>query len=706
MPVLPPSSKNTAKESERISPGVIVEYEHSGKPLLAAVLGEKKGRWLLLNQRAREAELTSDRLYVLPGRVPASCSDTSAKAEFLDKLAAEAEEAAAAVQLEEVWQILQGETAEASTREITELLFGDDSLEHHLTTRRALLADRIYFKRKRIGFEPRQVSTVEELKVQIAVEAEKRRQEEELINALLKRLKDKTAPLPASVEHLEQLAALGTQAAHAKEAVNVVSEVAERGGLTLRGKPDQKALELLVAVHHFTEHENLALHRFKRHTRFSDSVLAEAEERIRGLSAAASQREDLTALTIFSIDSESTKDIDDALSFEKTATGYRIGIHISDAAAIITPDSLLDKLARERATSIYCPDIHVPMLPPMLSQDALSLVEGLPRFALSHEVELDREMQVLRRRIFRSLIVVKHRLNYDEVDRILFEETRSGDASDPDIHDALINLWQITTTLETKRLARGAMHFNRREMSPVIEPDGSIRLEDTTDDNPSRKLVGELMILANETAAGFAAENDIPFIYRSQEPPDTELSTVGLEVPEGPAREYFRRGFIKRSVTGSTPARHAGLGLDIYAQTTSPIRRASDLLNQRQIAAYLTDGRPQYSREKLEELLASLEQGLHEATVIQRESTRYWLLKYLEQEKLRYLNATVIRADGPKPLAEVEILYSLLFFRPGTLPNGNPRPVKPGEQIRLEIQQLDPRRDIITLVEAPDAARN
>jgi exoribonuclease-2 len=247
------------------------------------------------------------------------------------------------------------------------------------------------------------------------------------------------------------------------------------------------------------------------------------------------------------------------------------------------------------------------------------------------------------------------------------------------------------------------MQFSRREMGVRIEADGRLSLQETNEDTPAHKLVSEMMILGNETAALFGREHSLPMIYRSQEAPDVNPEQQGLEIAEGPARDYFQRSFLKRSLTGAVSGSHYGLGLPAYVQITSPLRRAADLMNQRQLMHYLQTQEALYSAEQLSELHASLETGLDEAMLIQRERNRYFLLKYLKQEQISRIEAIVIKTDGPKPLAELDRIFMLSPFHPlSDMRSPDVARKRRGERILLRIDSLDPRADSLVLREVKE----
>jgi exoribonuclease-2 len=488
---------------------------------------------------------------------------------------------------------------------------------------------------------------------------------------------------------LEQLAALGKSAGEAQETRELVDEIIKLSGLSLQGKPEQKAFELLVRMGRFSKDQNLTPLRLGRPLEFSKEVLDAANILAQEPLPKENSRMRLENLYTLTIDGEETKDFDDSLTIERLPDGIKVGIHITDAAAVVKQGSLLEEEAFRRATSIYCPDDYFPMLPPSLSEEKLSLIEATHRQALSFFVQFDRNWEICSRSVHRSLISIDKRLTYEEVDKILCDEPQGTELA-----ESLDLFWQAASAYEHRRLEAGAVQFDRREMFARLTPQGRIVLEPANDETPARKLVAELMILANETAALFAKDKSLPLVFRTQEPPDTELATIETGLPDGPAREYFLRGQLKRSVISTSPASHYGLGIGAYCQVTSPIRRATDLINQRQINHFLDSGEALYSSNDLSLLLATLEQGLEEASLIQRERNRYWLLKYLQQEKIHKIEACIVRIDGPKPLAELDILFALYPFIP--LERQISKEAL-GRKVRLKIERINPHDQTLML---------
>jgi len=622
----------TSSSAERIVVGSIVEYDQHGKPILGIVTGNRKDQWLIVNEAGQELAIAGTRLHLLPAKANLPNFTKQSCADYLAKIKSEAIELAKEIDLEQLWQVVSSKTVEISVSELSEIYSNNNDLLPHMAMRRALVADKIFFKRKKVGYEPRPAAVIEELKVQARVEAEKQQKREKLKQSILRAVAgeagaDETVQFPPEIDLITHLAVFGSKMEQAKEATNLLTEILEITGFDFPGRADDKAFSLLVKIGVFKSHENLQMHRYQRSVDFEPEVNNAAKELIAAFQPLLSDttRVDLTALHTITIDADSTKDIDDALSVEKLDNGYRVGVHITDVATAIKPDSILQSESVARGTSIYFAEEQVPMLPVELSQDVLSLVKGQKRLALSFLLECDNAFNITSRSIVRSVIRVRDRLNYDQVDELLFND-RQNDLATPELIELLSNLWQATCVLEENRIIKGACQFNRREMQAQLAPDGKVYLVPQLDDTPSHKLVGEMMILANETAALFAKHHHFPIVFRSQEPPEQEPSEIEhrvKDIPEGSAKEYARLSFMKRSLTSSDPLPHYSLGLDAYTQVTSPIRRAVDLLNQQQIVSFIQNGKPLYSNNSLLDTLNLISAALDDSIFIQRNRNKY-----------------------------------------------------------------------------------
>ncbi|MCB0334593.1 MAG: RNB domain-containing ribonuclease, partial [Bdellovibrionales bacterium] len=386
------------------------------------------------------------------------------------------------------------------------------------------------------------------------------------------------------------------------------------------------------------------------------------------------------------IDDVTTRDMDDALSIEHTEGGYRLGIHITDVASCVEVDSPLDREAKSRATSLYFPEGTYHMFPESLSEEKLSLREGEPRRTLSILFEVDKLFEIQSQTIVPSWIEVKRRLSYEEVDHAL--ELEHGDE---------FLLYQIAMSCEAHRLAHGGMNIPKRDVSIALSNRGQLSETDFTlseldERGPARSLIGEMMILANHCFAHYAQSHSLPLLFRTQEDPDESKQPDLSVIPAGPAQDYAMRQGLKRSEITTSAARHSTLGLDAYAQVTSPIRRYGDLVNQRQLLSFLRENHASYTDEMLEHSITETSEANQRARLLTRETKRFWLLKYLKKKKGRKekIQATVLRDDMKNYLVELEEIYIPAYLKTGTK-------LQRGDIVELDITAVDPRYDYLKL---------
>jgi len=683
-----PNPKNLAHDP---LVGSLVQYEDDGQVILALVIGTKKDKYVVLTVRGRELELVRNRLYMLPTRDLAAHTSTASRVEALERIASAIESEAAALSVQEVWSFLADEPRVYSVSEICKTYFGADTPEQHAGLRVALIRERIHFKRDRDFFEPRSKQTVDDLRKAEEAKARKKTLRERALSLLADRNAESREPVPSelrdAIRLLEEEAALvgHTDSGRQKEAKEFVQLCADRMHVPESMSLEKRAFEVLRRAGIFHEHTNLAFIRHEIPVDHDPAAL-EAAERVQapadldGYSPTErSFRRDLTRVRSFTIDDVSTRDMDDALSLEQTRDGFELGIHITDVTAAVPPGDSLDKAARRRATSLYCADRTVNMLPESLSESSLSLVEGKVRPCISVLVRLSPAFEVLNTEIAPTFIKVSERYTYDAVDELL----ECGDRT-------LLTLHDIAAACEERRIRNGATRVHKREVVPFFE-NGIIRLLEIDEEAPARMLVSEMMVLANSIMASFAAEHRIPVLFRGQERPEDERNERGHDAPEGPAKDFSARTKLKKSSVSFEPHHHAGLGLDAYIQATSPIRRYMDLIHQRQFIEYLRSGRPWIERRDLEPIAAEVDLSLQSATLASRETKRYWLLRYLEQRgRGKAIGATVVRVDLKSPLVELDEVYITSLVRLS-------QKVKLGDRISLKVTAVDPHGDYVRL---------
>lgn len=680
------SPKSTTAE-DPLEPGTLVCYEQEGESRLSVIQSydRKKSKFRLLNDRGRELDLQPPRIHRLPGKIAEVNSNKAECVEKLSSMTKKAAQASSSVNLEEIWSLLSEEGSEFANDTICELYYGRNDLEEHLALRFALVGDRIYFKRKKELFLPRKAEIVDELKRAAAAKAEKMKLLEETVTVLRRRIEGEDLDFPESsrefITLLEDLAArsAGVEPGPRKEAKQLLTRLAQVTSISLEDSLEKQARNTLISAKHFNSRTNLSLIRHRVATEFSKEILEEAEKVVATNSEI--EREDLTDIPTFTIDDATTKDMDDAISVETVKGGYRIGIHISDVASLIKPGTKLDDCAKERATSVYTPDGNINMFPDVLSHAKCSLVPNETRLCVSYFFDVDRTFEITTSRIVASKIRSTRKYSYLEVDSILEQ------GSSPELEVA----YNFASTLESRRIEMGGFRVPKRDVGVSVSEDGKVSLVDLDESAPSRSLIGEMMILANETSAHFATDNGFPLIFRGQEA-SADLNDIDESIPDGPAAHYAMRSKLKPSMTTFTATPHATLGLKAYAQLTSPIRRYLDLVNQRQLLSFLTTGTAVFSEEDLQTELLSTQTPLKAASLVSRESKRYWLLEYLRNrlKENNTLRGTVIRVDLRSPLVELEeVCFSSLVRTKEKL--------KRGDEVDLRISSVDPAEDYLRL---------
>jgi exoribonuclease-2 len=653
--------------------GKIIEYIDQRKIVTSVCLKDRVSKLQLLTSLNHEASISPKRALLVSSTSLAATRPREELVRELKAIEKKRLELMERVSVHELWELTHDENEVFSFADLAGLAFGNHVTDDHISALvRTLFADRVYFKLKDNYFVPNSPNKVEQIAKAIEV-AELREREimqggrflKELING---RTPDDPPLKEKIVELLTQLALYGKDAPDVK----LGKEMFSRAGI----KDIAQAHNLLVALNVWDEDENLDLHRLHISTKFEEPVLEEADRITRG-ELDFSGREDLTGLPVFTIDGPYTRDFDDALSLEAIDGGYRLGIHITDVTPFIEPDGPLDREAFGRASSIYLPVTQIPMLPSKLSNNALSLVKGVQRLAVTLFCDFDENRDLIGHRFSTTVVMVEKQRTYDEVNEMYLE--------DP----ILVTLYQLTRVLRQRRAVNGAMFIPLPEIHFTFDDDLHLRVALIEQDTPARVMVSECMILYNWLAAKFAAQTGVPILYRGQESPQERL-------PFDESRYIYyvfqQRRKLRPLTVDTMPQPHSGIGVDVYTNATSPLRRYMDLLVQRQIRSGLAQENPVYTESMMKEIGISVQQTLREIEVMKRNQIRYWVLKYLAGRIDEKLPAIVFQKLRSKYLV---ILTDLLFV--AELPSISTHELSPGEEITVEVKRSNPRTDILSL---------
>ncbi|MGB5974386.1 MAG: ribonuclease R family protein, partial [Nodosilinea sp.] len=555
---------------------------------------------------------------------------------------------------------------------------------------RLLSEDKIFFKQKGDRYEPRPAAQVDELRLQIERETQRQQEWESFMAKARQALAGEAVAWAKGdrprLESLERLALLGDESNQRAQAAEILQALG--GAPTAAG-----AFDTLVALGVWNAHENLALRRSQIPSHFSEETLTMAQQRPQSPPPDPdAHRLDLTHLKVYTVDDASTQEIDDGLSLETLADGsQRLWVHIADPTRWLLPGDDLDLEARRRCTTVYLPTGMIPMFPLELATGAMSLLQGQTCYALSFGITLSADGDVQDYSIHPSLIRPTYRLTYDDVDEML----ELGITAEPEIQ----GLAQWAKVRDQWRLNQGAISINMPESSiKVSEAKDDIVIE-VLNDSAARQMVAEMMILTGEVAAHYGQAHALAIPFRSQPQPELPSSEELISLPTGWVRDSAIRRCMTRSEVGITPNRHATLGLDSYSQVTSPIRRYLDLVTHFQLKAHLRGEPLPFSSAEITELAIGASSAAYEATLVERQTKRYWALEYLRRHQDRVWEVMLLRwlrEDEGLGLIMVEDLGLELAMRFN-------RAVALGEQLQVRVSHASPRQDVIRFEEvAPE----
>ena len=403
-------------------------------------------------------------------------------------------------------------------------------------------------------------------------------------------------------------------------------------------------------------------------TAFPKSVLDEANRIPQSVEQKLIQgREDLRDQFILTIDPDDARDFDDAINVEKIDnTGvWRLGVHIADVSAYVTPDSALDREARRRGNSVYLPDRVIPMLPERLSNGVCSLNPDVDRLTHSVFIEFDKNGRAKNAGFARSVIRSAKRLTYKEAYAIL--QARPNGELSRRLHTA----WELASLLRRKRFEQGSLDLDFPEVKVHVDADGKPTRLERVENDQSHQLIEEFMLAANEAVARELRHRSIATIYRVHEDPDPEklgeyrefILSFGYKVgdlshrkevqrflasisgkPEEQALKIGLLKSLKRARYAAQPLGHYGLAKANYLHFTSPIRRYADLVVHRTLAERNLLRRSKIDIGQIESLADHISDTERNAAEAEIESVRLKKLQFFEQQ-LKERDPQVFRAS-------------------------------------------------------------
>ncbi|MDR2452130.1 MAG: RNB domain-containing ribonuclease [Candidatus Accumulibacter sp.] len=361
----------------------------------------------------------------------------------------------------------------------------------------------------------------------------------------------------------------------------------------------------------------------------------------------------------FSIDDAATTEIDDAFSVEVLpGVGWRVGIHIAAPGLAVAPNSPLDQVARSRLSTVYMPGAKITMLPESVV-DGCTLAAGRDCPAVSLYLTVTPHFEITAHESRIEMVHIAANLRHHDLEPLFNAQTLAAGLPELPFRDELKTLWQLAGACQVRRgkpsAIQGVHDYNFVVDGDLADPEACrVTISERRRGSPLDTLVAELMIVANSTWGGLLAKRGVPAIYRALTAGKVRMTT--------------------------SPLPHDGLGVEQYAWASSPLRRYVDLLNQWQLLACLKGEAPPFKprSELLFAAMRDFDLTYNAYAEFQRGMERYWSLRWLRQEGIETIGATVRREN----LVKLDRLP--LLSRVASLPES-----KPGQRVRLAVENVD-----------------
>ncbi len=691
-------------------PGCIVEYMEANAPQIALVVEEQGGKLRLLLPNRRETSMNANRL--LPWSGPVLADVQSGKENLIKALQGHKDRRysiATKLNALNIWELAVGELEQATAQWFAELFEESPSVDTIAAYGHALLQCKSHFKFQPPHFEIYSQEIVEQ-KLNAQEEARKR---ESLISGgaaffrLLWDVWNKKATLPPQgdsrwpsadvLEYLENIL-------RKRIADPETSDDSTTYAMLMKGLPDVQHLPLQLAMAWglLPVHYNFWLDRADY-----DADNGWADEYAESIQGIVNKVKEVTTpsldLPFISIDSSTTRDIDDAFFVEELENGV-LRLHLALACpALLWPfddaeNNGLDKAVFRRATSLYLPEATYHMLPESLGIGALSLIANEVRPSLCVLCDVDADGQILSCEPSIEWVRLGANLCYEDCEAVL---NNNAQAENPAlVYAAQLELGnKLANIRQKKRIADGAVIMDNPDNKIILQGEGAetlINIEETPPSPQAQMLVAEMMILASGAIAAWGQERNVALLYRTQDVAIPREYAGLWQKPQDMARVI--RALIPSSLE-TQPRPHAGLALSSYAPITSPLRRYSDLVNEAQIVHILLHGEARYTAEALQQMLIALNMRLDATSQVQRFRPRYWRLSYLRQCGDKKWWDAIITEENDNyvsinvPSVQISLRGKRRLFG---------ERAHPGQEVSVRIGKVHPLYNEVAILEAMD----
>ena len=687
--------------------GCIVEYLEGNAAQLAMIIGAVGERLRLLLPNRRESNLPQSRLLPWLGPVYTTKLTRDEMIKLLEEHKTRRNALQQNLNIEEVWELAQGEVEQASCQWLAELVESSPDYDTIAAYGRAMLACKTHFRYQPPVFQIYNAEVAGQ-----RLEDQQKRLERDLLlgegRSFVQLLWDVAQgrrtlpPQPATAGLGEWPSANVAQKIEELLRLRLLSPDDE-GSSALwddltKGLPEvpQIPLQLLMAWEKLPPHYNvwLAQSGFDITDNwwqpFANDVLALQE-------ASNNQDLPLCTLPLVSIDSSDTRDIDDAFFVAKDAVGYQVTLALAAPALAWPFGSAFDKAVLNRSTSLYLPEQTTHMLPEPLGIDAYSLWANVERVAFLVDMRISPLGEIVSCTPSFARVKLAANLHYKDCEAVINgQELTAANPAAP-FQEMLQLGYKMSQALQAQRIQHKAIVMEREEPHIRLEGTGAdtrVILEPLEMTTKAQTLVAELMISASAAIADYGKEHALPMVHRTQ---DVTVPAECVGVWREPHEIFKVLRVLVPSILETKIAPHAALGLSNYTPCTSPLRRYGDLLNEAQIAAYLKTGSPKFSLEELDAIVKSMNLALSQVQPVQRQRPRYWKLLYFKQQGDKVFWPGVICDDGDSYLTVnlPEQGFSLRARR--QLFDDR---VAPGSKVRVRIGKVQPIWNDIQIVEA------
>lgn len=664
-----------------------MEFLQDNQPIVAWVLDAQPGRLRVFTVGQRELKLPTSR--VLPWAGP-QCSANASRQEMLDLLRthnAKRDKLAESIDPLEIWELAQGELAEAEIDWFASLHYDDPNYDQIAALGRKLLQTKTHFK-----FSPPQFEIYAQETVDRRMEELRKAQERErlvgfgqvflrgLWDVFCKRKGNLPTPDADQADRIRNLLLTRIAIPDDRDTEALWKTMSQ-------GLPEEPFLPLFLAEAWGIVPLHYNFHLAKAQYDWEPEWASEHQNAVAAQKTRVLARQEAVTASIVTIDSATTKDIDDGFTLTRTADGFALGLALACPCLEWEFGSAFDKAVMHRFTSLYLPEGTSHMLPESLGTDFFSLCQGSDRPALLISFELDAQGQIRSCTPQITWVHIDANLTYSFVEEEIAAEKQG----------MLMEARELTALLRQRRIKEHAVIMEQPDPRLVLSGDmanPSLEVVQTPDTPEAQMIVSEFMILANKAMASWAMEQGVALLYRTQ---NITLPAESAGVWNAPTDIYRIINNMGPSILECEPKRHATIGAAAYAPVTSPLRRYSDFINMAQIAGKLTGEGRLLSKTELENLLPMLSSRAELVGQVQRMRPRYWKYEYFRQnmKKMRWSGVVV---DANSALVTIALPEMQLFLKAQRKIFGDK--IRLGQGFSIRIGKVDPLSNEIRIAEA------